>query len=410
MFNLQLECDRPHKISSQNSDHVLRVRLIPQKNANTRTLPLRMAIALDTSQSMSGEKLNYAKESCRTVVRQLRDQDQLSLASFSSEIKPLLDQVSNNTITVTDNAINQLKAEGVTRADLALNWLKNALPPETGTVRVAILITDGHPTNNQGKILENIESLIFLAAQLAQEGIILCTIGLGNANNFNTEFLVNLSDQGKGAFLYAETPEQLTPELQEYLTACQTIITEEIQLQLQLLNGSIIQGFCQLRPEYLPLEETAKNQLTLSGIRADKPTDILLLISVLPALAFGQNLTNIPVITVTLNAKGMQPISETASIKYTNSYREAQEINEEVNKDRLFWIINQSSTELTRTQDPKKTGELLVEMQVAAMKSGQTAIANQTQKQLEELQKQGKLNSAQTTGLLRDTRKLGGKQ
>lgn len=409
MFNLQLECDRPHKISSQNSDHVLRVRLIPQKNAHTRTLPLRMAIALDTSQSMSGEKLNYAKESCRTVVRQLRDQDQLSLASFSSEVKPLLDKVSNNTITVTDNAINQLKAEGVTRADLALNWLKNALPPETETVRVGILITDGHPTNNQGKILENLDLLINQTAELAQEGIILCTIGLGNANNFNTEFLVNLSDQGKGAFLYAETPEELTPQLQERLTACQTIITEEIQLQLQLLNGSIIKGFCQMRPEYLPLEETAANQLTLSGIRADQPTDILLLISV-PPLAFGQNLTNIPVITVTLNANGMQTISETASIKYTNSYREAQEINEEVNKDRLFWIINQSSTELTRTQDPNKTGELLVEIQVAAMKSGQTAIANQTAQQLEELQKQGKLNSAQTTGLLRDTRKLGGKQ
>jgi Ca-activated chloride channel family protein len=336
MFNLQLDWDRPNQLSSQSANHILRIRINPT-NASSRTLPLHLAIALDTSQSMKGEKLTSAKQACQEIFKHLRDRDKLSLASYSHRVNALLNQVQGND-QQAQTTINQLQAEGVTRTDLALNWLKKALPKEAGMIRVGILVTDGHATNSGGILLEDLNPLLTQTTELTDAGIILCTVGLGNAANFNTEFLVNLSDRGRGAFIYADRPEDLSQQLQERLIACQSIATDELKLQLQPLNGATLQGFCQFRPEYLPLEETAPNQPTLSGIRANQPTDILVNLNV-PAQGFGEAPTRKPVLNIELTAPNLAPIQAQSSLQYTNSYREAQQVNTEVNSDRLGWII-----------------------------------------------------------------------
>ncbi|WP_354635261.1 VWA domain-containing protein [Planktothricoides raciborskii] len=422
MFDLQLDWDLPAKISSQNTNHVLRVRMTPI--ADAPKMPLHLAIALDTSSSMHGEKLERAKAACEMVIRQLRDSDpqnpplpplskgglrglsdRLSLASFATNVSPLINATSGNT-SQTREAIAQLRANGVTRTDLALKWLQQALPPEPGVARVAILITDGHPTNNQGQILENTDSLIDMARQCANSGINLCTVGLGNAAHFNTDFLVTLSDRGRGAFIYADTPSSLEPQLQERLSSYQAIAFDAVQLILTPLAGSEVESFCRYRPEYLPLEETAPNELILTALSSTEPTDVLILVNV-PPLGFNDPSTSKPVLNVQLQGPNMNPVRATAAIEYTTSYRKAQTVNQEVDRDRLGWEINLNSTELPSSHDPNRTGELLTNIQVAAYKSGRTDIMQQAAQQLQELQNSGKLNPDRMTSLLRDTRKTG---
>lgn len=404
MFNLDLTWDRPAKISSQVTNHVLRVRIIPQGSQQGLGMPLHLALCLDTSSSMQGEKLEQAKLACQSVVAQLRNQDSLSLSSFASRVSPLLQKARSSSANTN---LDRLTADGVTRTDLALDWIQTTLPAEPGIARVGILITDGHATNNQGKILEDITPLINQATQLAAAGIVLCAVGLGNAANFNTGFLVELSDRGRGAFLYADTPAALEPLLQARLSACQAIAADAVKLKLEPATGVQIKGFCRFRPEYLPLEETAPNELTLGLLQADTPTDILIEVEI-PALGFGDSAHSREVLNVQLMAPGTAPIIGQASIQYTNSFRESQQVDETVNSDRLFWEINLYTTELTRTNDPKRTGELLTNIQVAAMKSGEATIANQAAQQLETLQQSGRVNTDKTTKLLRDSRNLGG--
>ena len=195
-------------------------------------------------------------------------------------------------------------------------------------------------------------------------------------------------------------------QLEERLTACQSIVTDEVTLSFQPMAGAEVQGFCQFRPDYLPLEETAPNQLTLTGIRANQPTDVLLYVKI-PSLPFGESPDLKIVLKLNLNGAGLSAISQEATIHYTNSFREAQTTNTEVNQDRLGWIMNQCSTELTRTQDLNSTGELLVDLRVAATKSGNLAIAQQAAQQLQNLQADGKLDAHQVTNLLQQTRQQG---
>ncbi|MGC9504363.1 vWA domain-containing protein [Baaleninema sp.] len=404
MFTLQLDWDLPAKISSQDTYHVLRVRMVP--TANAPQLPLHVAIALDTSSSMHGEKLDRAKDACRSVVRQLRDNDRLSLASFATAVSPLLESHSKHN---AETAIAQLYANGVTRTDLALDWLQRTLPAQSGIARIAILVTDGHPTTNQGKILANTESLIQTAREFAEAGITLFTVGLGNAAQFNTDFLVSLSDRGRGAFLYADTPDSLEPQLKEQLANCQAIAFDEVRLKLTPLNQASVESFCRYRPEYLPLEETAPNELILTAVSATEPTDVLIEVNV-PPQDFHDATAKQAVLEVQLQAQGTNSVSEKASIEYTHSYKTAQSVNRDVELDRLGWEINLNSTELPRSQDPNRTGELLSNIQIAAYKSGRTDLMQQAAQQLQELEKSGKLDAGKVTGLLRDTRKTGGTQ
>ena len=422
MFDLELMWDRPAQLNAQqtnrrDNNHVLRVRIKPR---NLPSLPLRMAIALDTSESMTGEKLQQAKAACRAVISQLRDIDQLSLAGYSTKVIPLLQALTggDEAVTSAEKAIADLQAGGVTRMDLGLNWIQKSLPPEESTALVGILITDGHATNKGGVPLDDVTPLIEKAKEMRNCGITLCSLGLGdikNGANFNTSFLNNLSNQGGGAFIYADTPNKLSQLLQKQLTAYQAIVAVDAKLRLTLLaTGVKPTGYCRFRPEYLPLEETSKNELNLGIIRSAPPTDILIRLDIphLP-LGFAEPLGSRDMISVELiTACGQEtPISQTAAITYTDSFREAQNvINTEVDRARLYWDINLYVKEVNDIgdDDPNRTAELLTNIQLTATQAEATDIANQAAQMSEDLRNSGKLNRETATGMLRDSSNLGG--
>lgn len=406
MFNLQLAWDRPAKISSQLSEHILRVRIVPSGDRPQVTLPLRLAVALDTSASMQGEKWERAKAASHALAAQLRPGDGLSLAGFADWVTPLGHNLQESQPGNLRSVLDTLVAEGVTRTDLALNWIRSALPPESGRARVGILITDGHPTTDQGAVLEDVVPLIEQVEAMAADGIMLCTVGLGDAADFNSALLVNLSDRGGGKFLYADNPTLLTTQLQDRLQAVQTIALEDAILKLDLAAGVRLKNCCQFRPDYLPLAETATGEIRLRNLRSDTSTDVLLALEV-SALSAGQLPGTYLLAQIQLQTLEFA-LTAQAALQFTPSYREAQQLNQEVDRDRLCWDINRYSTELTSVDDPRQTGELLSQIQAAALKSGQTTIASEVTQQLDNLHKTGKLSAHQTTGLLRTTRQLGG--
>lgn len=409
MFTLELAWDRPAKLPSDRTEHVLRIRIKPQQT-NASGLPLHLAIALDTSASMEGEKLQAAKAALHLILTQLRPTDYLSLCSFNSEIHPILDQAAGHDHS-TATAIDRLQARSSTRTDLALEWIQRSLPDRSGVARVAILITDGHATNPLGKPLDDTTPLLDQAAHLSTQNIPLCAVGLGNAANFNTSFLTSLSDRGRGAFLYADTPSHLEPQLHDRLLSCQAIASEGARLEIRcLVDGMEITGFCRYRPEFVPLEASPDGSIALGSLAGDDQTDLLIRFVVPPdpqTFGSGGSSTTREVISVSLQVSGMTTSATgTASLISTNAYREATQRNKEVDDDRLGWEINLYQTEVQRLgdHDPNRTGELLSNIQVNALRSGRSNVAHSAAQQLEDLKKTGKLDPHKTAQMTRDYR------
>jgi Ca-activated chloride channel family protein len=349
------------------------------------------------------------------VLAQLRPEDRFSLAAYAGDVKPLLERVVGGpeAIEVGAKAAAGMEALGVTRTDLALDWLLSALPPEPGTMRMAVLVTDGRPTDLQGQPLDTMADLLDRAGRLDAAEVTLCTVGFGDAANFNTAFLVDLSDRSRGAFLYADTPEALEPQLRSRLSAGQSIAAADMRLELRpILPGVTIKSCCKLRPEFVPLELPAASEnisVRLGGLSGDTPTDVLVAIEAPPA-GFGDPMGSRAILAARLT--GDEPNSSgevTAFLHYTDSYLEAQRIDPEINTDRLKWELNVYSQALNRSSNIKQTAALLGDIAHVARKAGQEALAVAATGQLRDLEKGGRLDANRATGMLVQSRRTGGK-
>ncbi len=410
MFEMELDWDRPARNGALPTTHILRVRLKPLASADrpNTSLPLRLAVALDISGSMAGAKLDGAIAACRAILSLLRPEDRLSLAAFGDALHILLNTVPGDAqaLAAGEAAFTSLRPLGVTRTDLALDWLTLALPPASGALAIALLITDGHPTDAQGHPLSSVVPLLAQATNLADQGVTLCTIGLGSAADFNTGFLVDLSDRGRGVFLYAANPEGLEAQLRERLHRAHSVAVTESRLLLRpLVPGVRVETACRLRPEFLPLsapegEETLA--LALPALPGDTPTDLLLSVTV-PPPGFGEPLGVQEVLEVRLAADDA-PVCAIASITSTASYREAQQLHAEVDQDRLHWEMNTYSTALSRTTNSRRTSALLSDLASTARRSGRTDLAARAEQELSNLQATGSLNPHNAAVLLTSTR------
>ncbi|MBV9864602.1 MAG: VWA domain-containing protein [Abitibacteriaceae bacterium] len=412
MFELELTWNRAAHTGKYARPHVLRVRAIPTNKDGQIGLPIRMGIAVDTSGSMEGEKLEYAKRACLTIADQIRPQDRLWLCSFDSQIAPLFNGVAGGGATSSSLAksISGLQASGVTRTDYALDWLSRSVPVEPGTVRVGILITDGHPTDAKGTLIGNLVPLVDQAHQLGLQGLSLSTVGLGKASDFNTSFLIDLCNRGHGTFIYADMPDKLEPQLRECLLAAQAMSSSDAYLLVKPLYEDVKPiAFCRVRPDFVPLDSPTNNcPVQLGALRGNTPTDILMEVEI-PPLRFGESTGQRDVLQVRLESQGLWQADAIASIHYTTSFTESQKINKEVDQDRLMWEINIHTDELSRTNDDdaNRTGELLADIHHKAAQAGFSSTADQAAQALGELQKSGKLDAHTTAVLVSNTRATG---
>lgn len=407
MFDLQVAWDRPAHATVSNGEHVLRIRIIAQPLASGSSgLPLRLAMALDTSGSMEGEKLDRAKRSVSSVLALLRPEDRIWLASFATEVRSVLEGIPGGPDAQRrgESAVSSLVARGVTRTDSALDWIGRVLTAEQGTVRTGILITDGHPTDPRGSALTEVNDLIAKASMLADRGVAVSTVGLGSAADFNSDFLINLCDRGGGSFLFAESPAALEGRLRGQLLNSQKAATAEGVLILKTLGGDAqLRAICRIRPEYTPMDMGSR--VKVGVLRADQPTDFLVAVG-LPAAGFGGELGSRHVLIVRLESGAFSTEKE-AAVEYTNAFSRVQQINREVDRDRILWELNTFTADLAKSENGDKTVRLLQEIVSTARTLGKEEIVKAAEGALESTRATGKVAADRSARLRETTRRTG---
>lgn len=410
---MELSWDRPAKALSQESVHHLRVRLCHSSEMR-RGLALRIAVALDTSRSMEQDnRLERAREACQIAARDLRAGDSLSLAGYSKQVEPLFENLQYEPAAATrvEHALRQLSARGVTRTDLALDWLLRMLAGGNDRhARVAVLITDGQPTDDMGNVTDDPADLLRQAERLREQGAILCAIGLGRAEEFNTELLDALSSCGRGEFIYAAEPGELEVSLGDLFAHAQQLGVSESSLALTSLRpGSQVCAACRIRPEFSELEVSAaadgKYQVQTGALTAGEPVDFMLRLLV-PSAAFGEAAGPREVLALDATA-GQADCRGTAQLEFTSSYAKRQELNAEIDRDRRLWEMNTYTKQLQCSGSPQQTVALLESIKQSATAAGAEKIARQAGEQLAELRETGLLTKHNATTLLANARREG---
>ncbi len=181
----------------------------PQRANKTVTrMPFNIAIALDVSSSMKGDKIRYAKEAAQRIVSRLEPQDHCAVVTFASESTVLMPSTA-----MTESARALLIAEiekTIADGNTALydGWRDAVTCVEQAShgapaIQRVFLLTDGEA--NIG--LSDADAVGRTVANTQQQGISTSTFGLGD--RYNERLLGVMASAGEGNTYFIEDADDI---------------------------------------------------------------------------------------------------------------------------------------------------------------------------------------------------------
>lgn len=197
--------------------------------------PLNLALVLDRSGSMDGDKLRYVKQAAAHVLDLLDARDRVAVVAYDDQVRLIgrSEHVSEQVRQHLKAQINQLQPGGWT--DLSGGWLQGcqqiaAYQMPEGINR-ALLLTDG--LANRGIV--DVEELMQHAYELRRRGITTSAFGVGL--DFNEHLLEQLATRGNGHFYYIERPDQIPGVFRSELGELLSVVAREVFLTLEIPRG-----------------------------------------------------------------------------------------------------------------------------------------------------------------------------
>jgi Ca-activated chloride channel homolog len=201
--------------------------------ASSDRRPVNLSIALDRSGSMTGDKINKAKEAAIEAVKRLGPKDVFSLVVYDHTIQTLipaqrvkdLDDISSKIRTISPGGSTALFG-GVTQA--AAEIRKHIEDKYTHRI---ILLSDG--LANVGPSTP--EELGRLGAALVKEGISVTTVGVGT--DYNEDLMTRLSRKSDGNAYFAESSSDLSKIFATELGDVLSVVATKVSIVIECPDG-----------------------------------------------------------------------------------------------------------------------------------------------------------------------------
>ena len=191
--------------------------------------PLAIAVVLDTSGSMSGEKLAQAKSSVIAMLREMHDGDEVAFVRYSSDaqlVQPLsrLGDVRGLLI----DKIEALQADGGTNIPSGLaSGLKALDESSHGRVRRVVLVSDGLDSTRA--------EAERLAANSFEHGVTISSMGIGL--DFDESYMGGLARAGHGNFGFVNDATALATFLKREIDETAGTTIENATVRVKLPTG-----------------------------------------------------------------------------------------------------------------------------------------------------------------------------
>lgn len=193
--------------------------------------PSNLVFLIDVSGSMSGEKrLPLLKTTFKMLVKQLREQDQVSIVVYAGQAGVVLEPTAGSEKAKITAAIDKLTAGGSTAGgegiQLAYKIAKEHFIKD-GNNRV-ILATDGDfnvGVSSEGELTKLIE-------ERRADGISLSVLGFGMGNTKDNKMEI-LTDKGNGNYAYIDNVLEAKKSMVSQLAGTLYTIANDVKLQVE---------------------------------------------------------------------------------------------------------------------------------------------------------------------------------
>ncbi len=187
-----------------------------------------ITFVLDTSGSMSGAKMKWAKRALRVCLGKLNPKDHFNVIRFSTDVEALfkgLQKATRGRINKAQRFVKRMEAAGGTAINHAMKLALSQKPKGDG-VSLVVFITDGHPTIGEttpSRIVKNSKKSNRHKARVY-------TFGIGN--NINTKLLDKMAQLTGGTGDYVKPNKEITQRISTFYDKVRYPVLSNIRLSV----------------------------------------------------------------------------------------------------------------------------------------------------------------------------------
>ena len=251
------------------------------KHQGSQRPPLNVALVIDRSGSMAGEKIQYAKQAARRMVGMFGPQDRVAIVSYGSDatvdVGSRLVTSSNRALLL--DAIDRIEVSGGT--NLSGGYERGLSEVRTHqsdrAISRVLLMSDGN-ANIGTTYLPDLQRIS--RAALSQ-GVSLSTIGVGL--DYNEDVMTGMANEGAGNYYFVDSADSIASSFDQEITGLTSSVARNTALIIKLAPGvelSDLYGF----PYHRQGDEL---RIPLSEFFSEQSKDVLMKLTV-PAALVGQ--------------------------------------------------------------------------------------------------------------------------
>ena len=198
-------------------------------------LPVNLALALDRSGSMSGQKMEQARRAALALVDALKDGDRLAVVAFGSDVTVFPStRVDAFGRAQLKGFVEKIQDQGSTNISGALEAASDEVRKNREGYRVSrvILLSDGQPTEG----LTRAEDLRWLV-ESARTRDDVTTSAFGVGLDFNSRLMSELANAGAGHYAFIEDATAMASVFERDLATASNTVARRVELELKAPSG-----------------------------------------------------------------------------------------------------------------------------------------------------------------------------
>ena len=225
---------KPTMLAGEKGLNYLKVKLtgFDLPKASIRP-PVNIAIVLDRSGSMKGDKIQHAKRAALAAVDRLRDDDIVSVVTYDTNVRVLVPATRASDRDSIRQAIESIQAEGNTAlfAGVSKGAAEVRKFLDDKHVNRIILLSDGLANVGPSSPTE----LEQLGQSLLKERISVSTLGLGSG--YNEDLMTSLAAASSGNHVFIEKADNLVGVFNNEFDDLLSVVASEFDIQITLAKS-----------------------------------------------------------------------------------------------------------------------------------------------------------------------------
>ena len=298
--SLTLRPAPPHAPTAGGDTYVIATLTGGAKPQETARRPLNLALVLDRSGSMSGDKLELVKNAALHLVHQLDARDRVAVVVYDDTVDLLVPSmpVTPNALPTLSMALAAVQTGGSTNLEggwrAGVQQVAARIGAMPGALHRVLLLTDG--LANVG--ITETGPLSSLAKGTASLGVVTSTFGVGT--DYDEQLLAAMAEAGGGNDYFIPNKEGIHPTFQAELTELLSVVAEGVSVTVNFPQGVTVK----LLNPHIESKATAGHVMVPIGfVSAEEHRDLVFRVT-LPRMDAGTDCAHTATATWTVPAPG----------------------------------------------------------------------------------------------------------